>query len=135
MARCFDDEINELTLYDNISNSNIVMYYRDPTTEERTAYANESVQRKRNKIVMRVPETRIKFGALIMTGFREGDIIVKEAGQKIAISSDPGSPNYRSDWKDRWKLKAADLLMLLAAHVFDVSAETEDPELDADEAG
>lgn len=125
MARSILDEINELRLYDNISSSTIVLFYRDPTTAERTAYANESVQRKRNKIITRIPETRIKFGAMVLTGFREGDFIGKKDGQKTPMSSDSSSPNYFPDWKEQITQKAADLLMLLATHVFDGSAETE----------
>lgn len=131
MARSFSDEINELRLFDNISNSTLVLYYRDPTTEERTAYANESVQRKRNKIITKVPETRIKFGSMIMTGFRDGDFTIKKNGHESPMSSDASSPNYCADWKPWFNKKAADLLMLLAAHVFDASAETEADEFDA----
>jgi len=132
MPRCFDDDVNELTLFDNLSNSKIVMYYRDPTPEERVAYANESVSRKRNKVVMRVSETRLKYGLLIMTGFREGDILVKESGVKVPISSDPSSPNYRPGWKDLWKQKAADLIMQLAMIVFDGSSELEEADTTPD---
>lgn len=126
MARSLSTETNELILYDNISNSKLVFYYRDPTTAERMAYANESVQRKRNKIITKIPETRIKYAEMIMTGFREGDFTEKKNGKEQPLSSDPSSPYYCQGWKEMIKTKAADLLMLLAAHVFDASAETED---------
>ena len=130
MARSLSDDINELKIFDNISGSSIVMYYRDPTTEERTAYANASVRRKRNKIITKVPETRIEYAEKIMTGFREGDFTIKKDGQPQPISSEPSSPNYYPEWKNLLRKKASDLLMLLAGHVFDGSAETEDAEPD-----
>ena len=133
MARDLDNDFNELKLHDNISDSQIVLYYREPTTEERMAYANESVQRKRNKVVTRVPETRVKFGAMILTGFREGDFIFKKDGVKVPMSADASSPNYYPDWKSHIQRKASDLLMILAAHVFDTSAEAEPGDIDAGE--
>ena len=133
MPRSFSDDTNELIIFDNISNSQIVLNYRMPTTRERTAYANESVSRQRNKIVTKVPETRIKFGEIILTGFREGDFTIKKNGKTVPLSSDPSSPNYYSEWKTMIREKAADLLMYLASQVFDGSAETEDAGFEPDE--
>ena len=126
MARSLSESTNELRINDNISNSLIILYYRDPTTEERLAFANESVQRKRNKVITRVPETRLKFGMMILTGFRDGDFTGEKDGKKTPMSSDPSNPNYFPDWKDQIKQNAADLVMLLSGHIFDASAETED---------
>lgn len=128
MARSIEQEVNELKIFDNISNSSLVVYYRNPTTQERAAYANESVQRKRNKIVTRIPEARLKFGGLILEGFREGDFTRKAGGKTVPMASDPQSPHYDPDWKKRLLEGASDIVMLLAGHVFDVSAETEDPD-------
>ena len=122
MARSFADEVNELKINDNLSNSTIILYYRDPTTEERVGYANESVVRKRNMVVTRITETRLKYGGLILTGFREGDFVTKKDGQIIPMSANPNSPNFCPDWKDQVTRKASDLLMLLGAQVFDASA-------------
>lgn len=134
MPRSIDNEINELKICDNISNSTLVLYYRQPTTQERAAYANESVQRKRNKIVTRIAETRLKYGAMILEGFREGDFTRKRDGRTVPMSSDPQSPQYVPDWKDQVVAGAGDIVMLLAAHVFDAPAETEEPDIDGEDA-
>lgn len=124
MSRSLVNGTNELRINDNISDSVIVLYYRMPTTPERVAFANESVQRVRNEVVTRVPETRLKYGNKILTGFREGDFTAEVSGEEKPISSEPTSPNYFQDWKEQVNCQAADLIMLLAAHVFDASAET-----------
>lgn len=116
-------ERNELTIHDNMSDSDIVLYYRTPTTKERQAYANLSVQRKGRKIKINTAEARLKHGLRILTGFREGDFVRSEGGKEIPYSWDKGSPNYLPTWKEEIERGAADLVMLLAAHVFDGSAE------------
>ena len=128
MPRKTGEEINELRLYDNISNSTIVLYYRTPTTKERTGYANEAIQRKRNRVVFRQAEARLKYGARILVGFRTGDFMKKVGDKWVPYASDEGSEHYDSSWKARLNEGAADLIELLAAHVFDVPAELEDVE-------
>jgi hypothetical protein len=127
MARILGTDRNTLRLYDNISGSNIELYYRNPTTDERAAYSNQTISRKRNKVKMAFGETRQKFGAKILVGFREGDFISPGGNP---ISSDNDSPNYQANWKDQICEHAADLIQLLAATVFEGSAEVEDPEGD-----
>jgi len=99
-----------------------------PTTAEMTGYANESIQRKRNKVVFQQPAARLKYGARILTGFREGDFERKQDGVYRPMASDPQSEHYAPDWKEYLVEHAADLVMLLAGHVFDVSAGIEQPE-------
>lgn len=130
MPRLLGLAVNELKIHDNISNSDLVLYYRNPTTAERQRYANEAVQRKRNKIVTNIPEARLKWGQQILTGFREGDFMRMSGGKPAAMSSDQASPAYYDKWREELEAHAADLLMLLAAHVFDSSAEAEEPEED-----
>lgn len=136
MPRSTEQETNELKIFDNISNSSIVLYYRNPTTQERSGYANESVTRKRNKVVTRIPETRLKYGGMILEGFRDGDFTRKKDGRTVPMASDPASPNYDPDWKTQIMTGASDIVMLLAAQVFDISAEAEEPDtpLDGDDA-
>ncbi len=133
MPRDFSEESNKLTLYDNISGSKIVLYYRHPTTKETSAFLNEAVRRRRNKIEMRQAQARLKFGAKILTGFREGDFLQKKGGEKQPLSSDPESSNYTPDWKDQVVKHAADLVMLLGGYVFEGSAEVEENESDSDD--
>jgi hypothetical protein len=122
MPRRLTDELNELRIRDNISGSEILLFYRMPATAERAAYANESFRRKGNKIETRVVETRQKYGKLILAGIREGDFECKLGDRSQPIASTPGSPNYAADWKELVAAHAGDLLELLAAQVFDGSA-------------
>ncbi len=118
---------NTLKIQDPISNSNIELYYRMPETSEMQKYRSEAIIRKGRKLKLRTFEAQLKYGLIILTGFRDGDF---GAGGKH-ISSNPDCPNqidvdgkmlplvYREDWKDILKDKAADLVIALASHVFE----------------
>ena len=108
MPRRIGDEVNELRMHDNISNSTIVLYYRMPTPEETVAYTNEITQRKRNRLVSRLGETRQKYGATILEGFRRGDFERKQSKEWLPFDSDPDSPHYAPDWKELVKVNAPD---------------------------
>lgn len=128
---------NELRLIDNRSNSDIVLYYRDPTTAEMAAYTNESLRRRRNKLELRQTEARLKFGAKVLTGFRPGDFCKRVAGKVVPVASDAQHPDFDPKWKELVEQHAADLLILLASHVFEAPAEVaeaEDPDADAEDA-
>lgn len=130
MPRLLSDDHNKLKIHDNISNSEMVLFYRTPTSQENTQYTNEVTVRKRNRIVSRLGETRQKYGAEILTGFRDGDFVRKnERNEIVPIASDPDSPNYYPEWKDLVREKASDLIEALAIHVFESSVETEDGEV------
>ena len=122
MPRRLSDTPNELKIYDNLSDSGIVFYYRMPTTQERVAYSNACVFRKGKKIVNKTPEARQKYGLAILTGIRDGDFEVKKNGKWAPLSSDSGSEHYDPDWKSHVQRHASDLVELLAAQVFDASA-------------
>lgn len=121
--RLCEDELNSLKMYDHLSGSDIVIFYRMPTTEERSGYTNESILRQRNKIVNRYGETRQKYGYKILEGVREGDFEIKKDGKWVPISSDPNSEYFIPDWKKHIRKNAPDILEALAARVFDVSVE------------
>jgi len=133
MPRALGETTNEVSIHDNLSNSPIVFRYRMPTTKERVAYDNESIQRKGKKIKMRQAEARLKFGGMILTGFGPGDFTKTVDGKNVPIASDPDHPNYDPDWKKRVMEEAADLVMLLAGHVFDIPAYIDDDDEDDDE--
>lgn len=122
MPRILGVEKNELRLMDNLSGSEIVLYYRNPTTQERAGYMNDTVRREGNKVKTLFAETRAKYGPKILIGFREGDFLVQEMGEAVAFSSDPSSPVFRTDWKEILKREAGDLLDILALQVFENSA-------------
>ena len=130
MARIMDDGINTLKIWDNISNTELEIYYRTPTTEERAAFSNESIQRARNKLLFRTAQARHKFGFKVLAGIREGDFIIKKGGKEVPIASDSKSPHYDPIWKELMMKYASDIIALLAAHVFEASAEALDDEPD-----
>jgi hypothetical protein len=111
---------NEMKIDDAISGCDLVLYYRLPTTQERIDFQRASFARKGKKVSNRVSEARAEFGALILTGIREGDFSAgsDETGAPLLIASDPASPHYREDWKAQVIETAGDLLMLLGMQVF-----------------
>jgi hypothetical protein len=123
MARRLGDEPNELRVRDNLSGSEIVLYYRMPTTEENIRYTNALVRREGNKLVSRQGETRQKYGAAILVGIRDGDFERKIGEKYVPISSTHGSEGYDPEWKAHVKKHASDLVELLAVHVFERPAE------------
>ncbi len=118
----------ELTIQDNVSNSEITLKYRVPEPDELIAYRNGQTQRKRNKIKDCSAENRQKWGVKILTGFNDGDFEKKKGNDWVPISSDPNSPNHDSEWKKQVKEQAADLIETLAVYVFEASSMPVRPE-------
>jgi len=128
MARRLSADVNELILQDRLSNSEIVFYYRLPTTAERLAYAGQRSQRIGNKVKDKSFETRLKGAKKILTGIREGDFEIPDGkGKFVPLASDPASPHYRQDWKEKVEEYGSDLLELLAYHVFEFSVVDQRP--------
>ena len=124
---------NVLTVNDARSGTEMELYYRTPTSREDVLYSKELVKKKGKKVVFKAHETRLKYGLAILTGFREGDF----GADGRPISTEPGSPNYREDWKDLVEKGAADIVKALAMTVFEgvkVGAGT-DLDFDLDEEG
>lgn len=128
MARRLGDDLNEMRFKDNLSGSEIVLYYNMPETSDRIAYTNESYQRKGRKLINRSVETRLKFGFKILAGFREGDFERKVDGKWVPMSSDKNSDYYFPEWKDHVRKYASDLLEHLAMRVFDLPVGVPDDE-------
>jgi len=122
MARREAKQNNELRIHDNLSDSDITLFYRMPTTKERQAYANLSVQRKGNKVEFNQATSRITYGLQILSGIKDGDFERLEGDKYLPISSSEGSTNFLPEWKKFVEDNGSDLVMLLAAHVFDGSA-------------
>ena len=121
MPRILSDDLNTMVMQDNLSGEDLTVFYRMPTTKERSGYANESIKRQRNKVSVRISETRRKYGKLILQGIKEGDFMVKKDGKLVPLSSDEGSPNFDPGWKDKMEVFASDIIEALAATVFDAS--------------
>jgi len=113
---------NSLKIADNISGTTVTMYYVLPTNKQRLAYQNASVERKGNQIVNKTAEARQEYGLEILTGVGAGDLEVMRDGAWVPLITDAGATGFDPDWKDVVLERAADLVELLAAHVFDVSA-------------
>jgi hypothetical protein len=125
MGRILDDEPCVLKLNDRISNSKLTLEYRTPTTAERIAYSNALVTRRGNKVEYNHTATRVKYGLLILTGFADGDFY---KSKKKPLSWKPDSPDYDKEWKKIIKEKAADIMEMLAIHVFEMSVVQEAPD-------
>jgi len=124
MPRILSNKPNSVTFFDSISNSKITLFYRMPTTEERIAYANSLVTRRGTKIESKIGESRLEYGAKILTGFKEGDFATEEG----PFSSDPQSPHYKVDWKKTLRESAQDVIAQLAIHVFDAPLSVDIPD-------
>lgn len=137
MARRESDKQNELKIHDNLSDSDITLLFRMPTTKERQNYQNMVLGRKRNKINYNQAAARLEFGLKILTGFNEGDFERKIGDRHVPFSYQEGTENYYPEWREWIGKHASDLVMLLAAHVYDVSAvinEADDMDDSDDEA-
>lgn len=131
--RVASNKPNILRLFDNISGSNLELYYRTPTPSEQAKYINGMHKRVRNKVVNRTGENRQTWGKEILMGFRDNDFGEEIDGQVKVVSSTPGSEGYREDWKEWFCKNNADLVDTLAIHAFEnTSDRDEDKDLDDD---
>ena len=128
MPRIIGAERNELIINDPLSNSQLGLYYRNPTTSERQGYMNSAVKRIKNKITLHQAEARLVWGRKVVGGSRDGDFLRRVDGRPVAMSSDPSSPDYFDGWKDEIAAGCGDLVMALAAVVFEGGAEIATPE-------
>lgn len=119
MARRECDGRNSVRLRDNLSNSDIVLYYRLPTTSERQEYHNASVVRRKNDVEVLTTKARLESGMKILTGFEVGSFERKVGGEYVQFSSDEDDPDFFSGWREWVRENANDLVILMAARVFD----------------
>lgn len=93
------------------------LYYRTPTVPEIQRYKSATVKVKDGKVKYKLDDVRLKmqFGAIVLTGIREGDFGVK--GEPI--SSDQNSKHYAPQWKQLIYEKFPQLIVALATVVFD----------------
>jgi hypothetical protein len=124
MARILSDKPNGVTFFDRISESKITLFYRMPTTEERIAYSNSLITRRGTKVESNIGEARGKYGARILTGFKDGDFATEDG----PLSSDPASPNFKPNWKAILLQYAQDVVDMLAIHVFEASLMIDTPD-------
>lgn len=122
---------NTLKMFDNLSGTELSLTYRQPTTSERQGFQNMAIKRRRNKVTTHYAEARLRYGLAIMTGFKAGDFGRLKDGKPVPMATDPGHADYYEGWKKEVEAGAADIVMTLAAHVFESPAEiteADDPE-------
>jgi hypothetical protein len=124
-----------ILLRDNLSDSTLGIYYRQPTTKERQAYINRRQVRQGNKFVDNTVANRVASGKLIMTGLRDGDFERADGDSYRPISSSPGAENYYPNWADWMEEHCSDVLVALAIRVFELPVTTWSKEADEAEAG
>jgi len=126
MSRLLGDGIkNILRIKDRVSGDEIVLYYRLPTTEERVSYFTSIWNREKGQIKENIGAARIEGGKKILEGIGENSFSQRIDGEIKAISCDPESSNYQTEWKE-WVLKfAPDIIETLAREIFETGVETE----------
>jgi len=128
MPRSLTKKPNKMSLYDRLSDSDIELFYRFPTTKEQIDYDNSSSKRKRNKVTSTIGETRITYGERILTGIGDTSFTVEKDGKNVPLHSREDSDWYDPEWKALVKEMASDILSKFAFLVFEGSVEPSDGE-------
>jgi len=118
MARDLSVQINTVKIKDGSSGDEHEMYYRRPTVAEKAAYDASMFQRKGKKIINNTFQTRLKFGLMVVTGFKKGTFLI--GGE--AFSSESGDPDYREDWKTQLEAGAFDVIAAVGGVAFEGTA-------------
>lgn len=106
---------NEFRFLDPRSNEEVIFFYRSPTTEDRVRHQASRYGRIGSKMVIRTRTACVESAAAILTGIRDGDFVVGDE----PLSSTPGGPGYREDWRDLIRDMAGDLLLLMGHDLFE----------------
>jgi len=106
---------NILTIRDSATGDEHEMYYRTPTNAEVVAYMSAQIKRSGSQLIQTVYETRLKFGALIIEGFKKGTFGIDGK----AFSSDKGDVDFREDWKELLTKSAGDVVSTVAVQAFE----------------
>lgn len=107
---------NELVIFDPLSNGNVTLFYRKPTTEERVNYMRRLFKKNEKGENEIDYDVRTEYGLEILTGIGEDNFGNAEGK---AISSNPESSNFDKDWKTLVEAEADELIILLAVTVFE----------------
>jgi len=114
MPRVLEEAIHSLVVHDPVSGSEVTLYYRRPTSEERVAYQLSAYRLEEGQRRFCLGETRLQFGLEILTGFGAGDFLVAAEGGDA-----PLDPERHPDWKERVGEHAPDLVSYLAQQIFE----------------
>ncbi len=124
--RDFSAEKNVIEIQDGISGDVHEVSFRTPTNEERAAFQAGLFKRKGSKLVGSIFESRMKYGARIITGFRKGTLGMD--GRPFA--SEPGDPDYREDWLALIVEHAPDIVQAVAMAAFEGTGISRQPEVE-----
>ena len=111
-------EKNSIAIFDKLSGSGLVIYYRTPTTKERIKYSSEQAQNLNTANFENVFETQIGWAEKLITGFSNNSFGYDEK----PVSSDKESEHYQPDWMKMLKETSSDLLMLFTESVMGKTA-------------
>jgi hypothetical protein len=114
MGRLLGENRQALIIHDPVSGTDLTLYYRRPTSEERVAYQVSAFRLEDGRQRLCLGETRLKYGAEILLGFAPGDFFVPEQG-----SQTPLDPERHPDWKARLVEHAPDVIAYLGQQVFE----------------
>lgn len=140
---------NLIKMLDPVSGTELGIYYRLPTTEERQAFLNDAGKRIGEEYVDNSAEARYEGGLKVLTGVRDGDfereidkkefdslatefaelnVEIVDGTMYLPISSNPESHLYFEGWKAWMETHCADLIYVLGVRVFEGVARIKGPE-------
>ena len=112
------------TIVDNLSGSEIELFYSLPTTEQRLKFLTLVGRNSGTELNHETIEEIIDLGLEIITGFREGDFMREDqAGEWVPVSTLESSENYYAEWKELMRESAADIIDRFTARIFGNSGE------------
>lgn len=109
-------EPNTLTIHDKISNEDLELYYRTPTTKERVNYFTNLFKPAGSGKYKINTDFKLKTALDILVGIGEEQFGGPDGKP---ISSNPKSPYYTDKWKTLILDHAGEILSVLADVVFD----------------
>jgi hypothetical protein len=113
------DVINEMTIQDSFTGTEIAVYYRTPTTQERQAWLASLFSREGGEVKDEQTKANLEWGKTVLTGIGENCFGVPEGENGVKpISSNSESENYRADWRELLCEFAPDFVEFLAERVF-----------------
>lgn len=98
---------NSIAIFDKLSGTGIVLFYRTPSTKERVKYKSEMVMALNSRNFERMYEIQIEWAKKLLTGFSSTSF----GYDGKPISSDPSNENYDANWLKMLEESSSDLLM------------------------
>lgn len=114
------EQANEVTIEHAKTGRDFKVYYRDPTSAERIAYANSIVSRKGKKVKIDNATADLRGGVTVITGIADGVLATRDpkTGTIVPISTDKESKDFNPGWKKLVQDSLTQELMLLGRYVF-----------------